>query len=48
MKPYSKLHILPGLAFLLISFAGTAQKGSSLPISTGTLLESALYTHSKK
>ena len=46
MKPYLKFHILCSLAFFLLSFTGTAQKGSSLPISTGTLLESALYTHS--
>ena len=48
MKPYSKLHILYSLAFLLLSFAGTAQKSSTISIENGTLVESELYTHSKK
>ena len=48
MKTYSKFKITYFTTFLLIAYTGLAQKGSSLPISTGTLLESALYTHSKK
>ena len=48
MKTFIKFKIAYFSAFLLFAFMGTAQKGSSLPISSGTLVESALYTHSKK
>ncbi|WP_423999431.1 hypothetical protein [Maribacter sp. IgM3_T14_3] len=48
MKTYSKLNTVLFLTLFLLSFAGTAQKGSSLSIGNGTLVESELYTHSKK
>jgi hypothetical protein len=48
MKTYSKLNTTFFLTLFLLSFAGTAQKGSSLPIGNGTLVESELYAHSQK
>jgi len=47
MKTYSKFSIPFFIAFLFASFTGMSQK-NSLIVEQGTLVESALYTHSKK